>query len=197
MHLFHSSVSWWFAAQGYPNPWHTTGIESEKAAAARSQRVHGWLRGLAAALPYDDLIVFVSHGASLASLLRDVLGRGDPQFSFGGFDNTSASGFILGRDVHDPLTTELLGPNTGTFAPPEAKNRGVAQTRSNAPAQGRRVPFMAFERWPMWHSQTMQSDDKPISVYSLHPTFHSLHLIVIEPQMWGSTDAVICACSWA
>ena len=51
---------------------------------------------------------------------------------------------------------------------------------------------MAFERWPMWHSQTMQSHDEATSVYSLHPTFHSLHLIVIEPQMWGWASMADC-----
>ena len=48
-----------------------------------------------------------------------------------------------------------------------------------------RLLFMAFERYHIRQFRTMQSHDKPICLYSLHPTFHSLHLIVIEPQMWG------------
>eukprot|EP01047_Picozoa_sp_COSAG01_P049697 COSAG01_NODE_4951_length_4594_cov_8.087430_2_plen_154_part_00 len=34
---------------------------------------------------------------------------------------------------------------------------------------------------------------KVTSQYSIHSTFHSLHLIVIEPQMWGCTYTVKCA----
>ena len=66
----------------------------------------------------------------------------------------------------------------------------AARSCTNAPAHGRRVSFMAFKRCYIRQSRATDSDDKPIPVYSLHPAFHSLHLIVIEPQMWGTTKTV-------
>jgi hypothetical protein len=69
---------------------------------------------------------------------------------------------------------------------------GAAHMRSNAPVNVCRVPYMAFERYRIRQSLFAKSDAKPISVYSLHPTLHSLYLIVIEPQMWGWAPMANC-----
>ena len=77
-------------------------MESDGNARKRTQRVVTWLRGLGEKLPFDDLVVFISHGGALALILKEVLGQGEPALNYGGYDNTSVSAFILGKDLYVP-----------------------------------------------------------------------------------------------
>lgn len=67
----------------YDVPWHQTGIESEKTAGKRTGRVTAWLNDLSEKLPYDDLVLFISHGGALALIFNQLLALGDSGFSYG------------------------------------------------------------------------------------------------------------------
>jgi broad specificity phosphatase PhoE len=111
--------SWTDLESGFPQttPWHTTGIETDKTAIERAQRVLMWLHEQSSRLPFDDVVVFISHGAAISKLLGEMLGcKFMDTVSYGSFDNTSVSGFTLGTTNDRPASL---------FVPAEQKNVGV------------------------------------------------------------------------
>mmetsp|Transcript_122447 Transcript_122447/g.381194 ORF Transcript_122447/g.381194 Transcript_122447/m.381194 type:complete len:326 (-) Transcript_122447:47-1024(-) len=99
---------------GFPAdmPWHTTGLETDATSDERHRRVVGWLRELRDRLPFDDLVVFISHGGAIFKLFKELLG-----IAFPGADNTSVSFLTLGR--------ESAAQPPGMWVPDEQRDVGV------------------------------------------------------------------------
>jgi broad specificity phosphatase PhoE len=117
-----SRFKWTDLEPGFPQttPWHTTGLETDRRAVERAQRVLGWLQEQSDRLPHDDLIIFISHGAAIAKLLTELLGcKFMNAVSYANFDNTSVSGFTLGN------SSTANSPPPQMFQPAEQRDIGV------------------------------------------------------------------------
>ena len=60
---------------GDPGGWCTAGFESDSAVAGRVTRVVDWLEGLAATLPPDHTVLFVTHGDTMNRVMNLLMAR--------------------------------------------------------------------------------------------------------------------------